>query len=150
MELELLELPADLKAQVDQQIDQAIALEEQQQFAEATRIYEETLALIPEPQHAYWETMRIYVGFGEIHFAQQQFEQAMSFYQECFKMPEGSLNSFVLLRVGETAFELEDPITAAEHLTRAMMLEGTAIFEEEDPRYFDFLKTVLKAPPGGW
>ncbi|GEM45135.1 hypothetical protein [Deinococcus cellulosilyticus] len=149
MELEPLELPADLKARVDEQIDQALGLEEQHLFAEATRVYKETLSLIPEPRHAYWEAMRIYVGFGEIHFAQQQFEQAMPFYRECFKMPEGYLNSFVLLRVGETAFELEDFITAAEHLTRALMLDGPEIFEE-DPRYFDFLKTVLKAPPGGW
>ena len=150
MELELLELPADLKTQVDHQIDQAILLEEQQQFAEATRIYEETLALIPEPQYAYWETMRIFVGFGEIHFARHRFEEAKQFYLECLKMPEGHQNPFVLLRIGQTAFELDDQLTAAEHMTRALMLEGTGIFAEEDPKYLDFLKTVLKAPEGRW
>ena len=24
------------------------------------------------------------------------------------------------------------------------------IFEEEDPKYFAFVKTVLREPPGGW
>ncbi|GGJ20150.1 tetratricopeptide repeat protein [Deinococcus roseus] len=144
------DLPEALKIRVDEQIDQAIALEEAREFEAATRIYEEALLLIPEPKYAYWETMRIYVGFGEIHFAQQQFEKASPFYWECMKMPEGFLNSFVLLRVGETAFELQDNLTAAEYLTRAMMLDGSEIFEEEDPKYFAFLKTVLRAPEGGW
>lgn len=150
MEFEWKDLPEALKTQVDAQIEQAIALEEQGQFQQAEQVYQAALALIPEPKHAFWETTRIYVGFGEIHFVQGQFEQAAHFYQECMKMPEGFINPFVLLRRGQIAFEQDDAITAAEHLTRALMLEGTEIFDEEDPKYLDFLKTVLKAPLGGW
>jgi hypothetical protein len=38
---------------------------------------------------------------------------------------------------------------AADELTRAYMGEGAKIFEGEDPKYFEFLKTKIKEPPEG-
>ena len=38
---------------------------------------------------------------------------------------------------------------ANDELARAYMAAGKAIFDDEDPKYFNHLKTVLKPPANG-
>ena len=39
---------------------------------------------------------------------------------------------------------------AADELARAYMGAGTEIFENDDPKYLEFLKTKLKSLDDGW
>ncbi len=49
-------------------------------------------------------------------------------------------NPFILLRLGQTYFELGNMKKAADELVRAYMGVGTEIFEGEDPKYFDLVR----------
>lgn len=49
-------------------------------------------------------------------------------------------NPFILLRVGESAYELDKKELAIENLLSAFMLEGKEIFNEDDKKYFELLK----------
>ena len=64
--------------------------------------------------------------------------------------PEGFGNPFLHLRLGQTEFELGNHDQAANELTRAYGPDGAWIFESEDPKYFEFLKTRIREPLGGW
>jgi len=63
--------------------------------------------------------------------------------------PGGLGNPFIHLRLGQCALEEGHLDEAAEHLARAYMLEGAEILAEDDPKYFEFLKTRLKPPASG-
>ena len=63
--------------------------------------------------------------------------------------PEAIGNPFLHLRLGQCQFELGSLDRAADELARAYMGAGEEIFEAAD-KYFEFLKTRLEPPPGGW
>lgn len=54
--------------------------------------------------------------------------------------PDGLGNPFIHLRLGQCALELGDEDQAKDELIRAYMGDGPGIFEEEEPKYFEFLK----------
>jgi hypothetical protein len=53
-------------------------------------------------------------------------------------------NPFLHLRLGQVQFELGDLTRAADELTRAYMGAGEDIFQEQAPKYFEFLKTRIQ------
>ncbi len=57
-------------------------------------------------------------------------------------------NPFILLRLGQTYFELGNMKKAADELVRAYMGVGTEIFEGEDPKYFDLVRASILPPDG--
>jgi hypothetical protein len=68
--------------------------------------------------------------------------------------PNGIGNPFIHLRLGQCQFETGNLDSAADELTSAYALEGEELFADDDPKYFEFLKTknTLDKPmqkPGG-
>ena len=52
--------------------------------------------------------------------------------------------------MGQSLYELGEAREAANWLAPVYLLEGRAPFEDEDPKYLNFLRTKLDPPPGGW
>lgn len=50
---------------------------------------------------------------------------------------------FILLRLGQCFLETNNTEQAKEFLLRTYMIEGKAIFEEENEKYFQFLKANI-------
>ena len=67
---------------------------------------------------------------------------ALSLLYDCLNLQLD--NPFVHLNKGICHFELNEPDHAADSFTRAYMLEGEDIFENKDPKYFEFLKTKIE------
>lgn len=82
-------------------------------------------------------------SIGDIYFLQGKYEEAFDNFEDARNnlSGEGINNPFILLRLGQSAFELEKKELATENLLRAYMLEGKEIFEEDDKKYFEFLKS---------
>ncbi|GGA28702.1 hypothetical protein GCM10011384_17680 [Psychrobacillus lasiicapitis] len=57
--------------------------------------------------------------------------------------PDGIENPFIMLRLGETLYELGDVNKAKDYLLRAYILEGYSIFENEEEKYFDVIKSEI-------
>ena len=74
---------------------------------------------------------------------QGKYEEAFNSFEEAKNnlSGDGISNPFILLRLGQCAFELGKKDLATENLLRAYMLEGKEIFEEDDKKYFEFLKS---------
>ena len=113
------------------------------EYDKALEIWKRALDLIPEPKKRISETVWFLTSIGDIYFLQGKYEEAFDNFEDARNnlSGEGINNPFILLRLGQSAFELEKKELATENLLRAYMLEGKEIFEEDDKKYFEFLKS---------
>ena len=151
-EEKLEEITPELKAKLDEYAERGNRSEEEEQYEEALQAWEEGLALIPEPQQYYSETIWFLAAIGDVYFQKGMYPQA----HKCFDKARGNLsgggygNPFIMLRLGECCLEIGDERNAAEYLLRAYMMEGKEIFEPDEDgeddgqKYFDFLRTHVE------
>ena len=59
-------------------------------------------------------------------------------------------NPYLRMRLGQCLFEKGDVDHAVQWLAGAYLLDGMAVFTDEDPKYLRFVKPQLEPPPGGW
>ena len=144
-EEKLEEITPEIKAKLDEYAERGNRFEEEEQYEEALQAWEEGLALIPEPQQYYSETIWFLAAIGDVYFQKGMYPQA----HKCFDKARGNLsgggygNPFIMLRLGECCLEIGDEKNAAEYLLRAYMMEGKEIFEPDEDgeddgqKYFD-------------
>jgi len=118
--------------------------------ARALESFNAAWRLLPEPKSQWSAATWILVAIGDTKFSMGNFAEARDAFKSAVAAPGGFGNPFIHLRLGQTAFESGATREAANELTRAYGLEGAAIFETEDPKYFEFLTTQIKPPAGGW
>ena len=102
--------------------------------------------MIPEPKNIYSQTVWFLSSIGDIYFSNMNYEQAFKCFEDAKNniSGEGINNPFILLRLGESAYELNKKDMAIECLLKVYMLEGKEIFEEDDKKYFEFLKKKVE------
>ncbi|MFB3892000.1 MAG: hypothetical protein ACE15C_08250, partial [Phycisphaerae bacterium] len=54
----------------------------------------------------------------------------------------------LVLGLGECSYELGDLDAAGDELARAYLGGGAELFDKQDPKYFEYLRTRLRPPPG--
>ena len=138
------ELSEDTHRQIARLCERGDQLAENGVFDEALKLYEAALALLPEPKSKWEAALWIYAAIGDSHFLSGKYDEAKATFSEAITAHGGLGNPFLHLRLGQTHFELEDMDAAAEELTRAYGIEGAELFEEDDVKYLDFLKTKIE------
>ena len=145
------DLSAEVQAKMDELAQKGNQLEKQGRFTEAVQAWQAGLALIPEPQQFYGQTVWFLAAIGDVYFQQGEYRLA----HECFDKARGNMtgdgygNPFIMLRLGECCLEIGDEKNALEYLLRAYMFEGKDIFEPDDDgaddgaKYFEFLRTHI-------
>jgi tetratricopeptide (TPR) repeat protein len=139
-----LELDDAIHKQVTEYCDLGNQLADQDKHEEAVVQFNKAWKLIPEPKND-WEASTWILGaiadscffLGKRTSAKQALEYAMT-------CPGGLGNPFLHLRLGQVLLDSGELDAAAEELIRAYMGAGTDIFQAEDPKYLDFLKTRAK------
>lgn len=106
--------------------------------------YREAWNLIPEPQHDWEASTWVLTAIADAYILNGDHDYALEALQHAINCPNGLGNPYVHLRLGEAHFELGNLPEAADELTRAYMGGGPEIFQNEDPRYFEFLKTQIQ------
>ena len=91
---------------------------------DAYRKYKEALDIIPEPKTSY--------------------ETATDYFFEAKNCPNGVSNPYVLFRLGQSLVEMNDESEAKEFLLRAYMLVGDDIFCDEDEKYYNVIKELVR------
>ena len=126
------------------------------EFAEAGR-FQDALAkygnaweLLPEPKTQWEAATWLLAAIGDANFLKGDFESGRQHFALAMHCPNAIGNPFLHLRLGQCSLEVNDEDVAADELTRAYMAEGHQIFENDDPKYFAFLKTKLDPPADGW
>jgi tetratricopeptide (TPR) repeat protein len=135
------ELSPQQSENIEALAEQANVLIDQDNFKQAHECILKALEIIPEPKNSYGEATWLYATQGDIYFLTDDYKQALLSFTEAVQCPEGLGNPFIHLRLGECQFECGNMDRSADELIRAYMSEGLEIFELEDPKYFEFLKT---------
>ena len=108
------------------------------------RKYKEALDIIPEPKTSYETATWIFVSIGDLYFKNKQYDMARDYFFEAKNCPNGVSNPYVLFRLGQTLVETKDNNRAKEFLLRAYMLVGEDIFWDEDEKYYNVIKDLIK------
>ncbi len=144
-------LERSLAIRIKEICDEGDVLIEMGDLKEAFQNFSEALSLVPEPKQEYRVTTGILAGLGDVYFHAKSFSQAKEVLADAMHCIGAIESPFLHLRLGQCQFELKNMDRAADELARAYMGAGKAIFEHEDPKYFEFLKTKLLPPAsGGW
>jgi tetratricopeptide (TPR) repeat protein len=144
MEVYLEELSMELKGDLYEEIlglcSEGDYLVEESMFDAAIKVYFKALDLLPDPKNNWEASTWIYTAIGDTYFIKRDFEASKNYFFEALNCPDGSVNPFILLRLGEILYELKVFDSAKEYLLKAYMLEGTEIFQDEEDKY---LKSII-------
>jgi tetratricopeptide (TPR) repeat protein len=126
------------------------ACAERGDYEAALKLYWKAWDALPDPKTDYEAATWILAVIGDANFLSGDFEAGRDNLSNAMHCPDGIGNPFLHLRLGQCQFELGNLDRAADELTRAMMGAGEEILQDDDPKYWEFLKTKLRPPPGGW
>jgi tetratricopeptide (TPR) repeat protein len=122
---------------------QGDALADDGSFEEAIRRYHQAWQLIPDPKNRWEVTTWLMGAIGDACFASGSFSQGTDAFRYAIGCPGGLENPYLYLRLGQCQFEKSLLDDAADNLTRAYMLDGLDIFDDEEEKYLTFLKTKI-------
>jgi tetratricopeptide (TPR) repeat protein len=118
--------------------------------AEALGRFQAAWSALPEPREQQDPAIRVLGAIADCHFLLGQWEECRRAVQHASRCVADLDNPFLRLRLGQSLYELGDEREAANWLVPAYLSEGRALFEHDDPKYLEFFRSQLEAPPGGW
>ena len=143
------ELPNDVHTEISRLSQEGNEQAERGNYGDAIATYVKALELLPEPITDWEACTWLLTAIGDTYFRAESYEQARGALSDAMHCPGAIGNPFIHLRLGQAQFELGNLTRANDELTRAYMGAGKEIFEDEDPKYFAHLKTVLLPPANG-
>lgn len=113
-------------------------------FIEAIKYYKQALDIIPQPKDEYEASGWLYASIGDAYFFIDEYTASLDNFLKAYKIcGTEEMNPFILLRIGQNYYNLNNKPQAIDFLLRAYMLDGEDIFEDEE-EYFEFLKDNVK------
>lgn len=116
---------------------------DEEKFQEALVRFSEALDLIPSPKTDWEASLWLYASIGDMYFSLDEYQKASDSFFDALNCPDGQINAFIHLRLGESLYEIGVKDKAKEHLLRAYMLEGKELFSEEEPKYFQLIEDII-------
>ncbi len=105
--------------------------------------YQAALELVPDSKYNWEASTWLYTALGDTCYLNQQYDEALNYLFEALKCPDGLGNPFILLRIGESFFEINNTEKAQEYLLQAYMYAGREIFDDEPEKYINEIKKML-------
>jgi tetratricopeptide (TPR) repeat protein len=122
-------------------------------FPEALALYWEAWDLLPEPKIDCDAATWILAAVGDANFLGRDYEAGRDNLSTVMHCPGGIGIPFLHLRLGQCQYELGDHASAIDELTRAYMGGGADLFDDEDPKYREFIESDPpddNAPKKSW
>jgi hypothetical protein len=145
-----MELPDHLHAQIVALCSRGDESADQGDFSTALEKYWAAWDLLPETKTDWEAATWILTAIGDANFRSGDFEAGRANLSNAMRCPDAIGKPFIHLRLGQCQFETGNLKRAADELARAFLLEGLALFEDEDPKYIEWIKPQLKEPKNGW
>lgn len=142
-------LERSLEIKIKEICDEGDVLIEMGDLNEAFQNFSEALSLVPDPKQEYRVTAGILAGLGDVYFRAKSFSQGQEVLADAMHCAGAIGSPFLHLRLGQCQLELGNMERAADELARAYMGAGKAIFDRENQKYFEFLKTKILPPVSG-
>jgi tetratricopeptide (TPR) repeat protein len=127
------ELPEDIQSQMEALSEQGEEAFDQGRYEEAMDLYNQVLAILPEPREKWEAYVWLKAAMGDACFLMDRFDDGLDHFYEAYTAagPQ-NMNPFIVYRLGQIYRRLDDEENAVEFLLRAYMLEGEGVFEDED------------------
>ncbi|SRR5579871_398668 len=136
------------------QVDELFAVGEEfagaERYADAYSSFQAAWDALPEPKDDQEFAIQILAAIADCHFYLRAWKQCCDAVQHAFRCGADVGNPFFRMRLGQSLYELGKEREAASWLVPVYLLEGRKPFEASDPKYLEFFRNRLKAPPGGW
>ena len=145
----MLELPEPVYQKIKARCAEGDAFAERGEYPAALEQYWAAWDLLPEPPTDWGAATWILGTIGDMNFQGGDYVAGRDNLSMAMHCPNAIGNPFLHLRLGQCQFQLGNLDRAADELARAYMGAGAEIFQNEE-EYFEFLKTRLEPPPGGW
>lgn len=139
------ELPAPTHQRIRILCAEGDSLADRSQYPAALERYWAAYDLLPEPKTAWAAATWILAAIGDANFQKKDFKAGRDSLATAMGCPQAVGNPFLHLRLGQCQFELGDLDRAADELVRVILAVGPDLFENEDPKYFEFLRTRLES-----
>ncbi len=107
--------------------------------------YRKGLALLAPPVHSSEYAVMLFVGIGEIYYAQRDWDESLRYFGEAVRSEGGLGDPSIHFRLGQIRYEQGEIEKAKDELMRAYMGSGEIIFQGQDPKYFDLIKGHLRS-----
>jgi tetratricopeptide (TPR) repeat protein len=138
------ELSDAILDRIDAICEEADLLFEDEKSEEAIAKYNEALTLLPEPIEEYEPSAWLISSIGDVYFFDEKYDLALAQFEHAIGCVDSEENPYLLLRIGQCHFELGEMDEAEDAFHEAYAIEGEEIFEEEDPKYWEFLKSKIE------
>lgn len=123
--------------------DGSTALEEKQ-YQLAIEQFQTALSLLDDA-HAYGEAaLWIYSSLGDAYFALQDYTRATRFFDTCTVCESGKENAFILYRLGECAYFLNDIKKATSYFLRSYQQDSEGLLVKQHPEYLVLIQPFLE------
>ncbi|SFW39020.1 hypothetical protein [Cellulophaga fucicola] len=103
--------------------------------------------LIPEPKKDSETSTWLLTAIGNINFLNEDYKAGVANLTSAMRCPDAVGNAFMHLRLGQCQLEVGNLRRAENELARAYTIDGKSIFNKEDKKYFEFLKTKIDIQP---
>lgn len=138
-----MELSDELYDKIEEYSEQGNDYCDEEEWEKAIACFNKALELLPEPKDDWEAATWLYAALGDAYFFMEKYEEALDKLNYARMCPDGIANPFILIRLGESYYELGELDLAKRYLIEAYMMEGTDIFENEDEKYYDLIKDFV-------
>jgi tetratricopeptide (TPR) repeat protein len=114
------------------------SLAEKQAFGPAITEYEKAWELIPEPKSDWDASVWVLTALGDAYFFLKEYSKGSNYFQQAYN--KDFANPFILMRLGQCLFEINQVNRAEDFLMRAYMMEGEELFENDHSKYLDHMR----------
>lgn len=109
----------------------------------ALLLFREAYLLLPEPRHTWEQACFILSSMSDIYMDMREWNLALNAARKAEKCPDihdqPRSKLYVSRQIGIASFELGDLKTAREELAKVIIACGNELFEDDDPKYYNYV-----------
>ena len=122
-------------------------LDVESRVKELMKIYES----LTDDQKRTREGRYVIVHIAEVCFSERWIEDAFDNFNFVMQFKDTVGNPFLHLRLGQLNYLVQNKDKMHDELSRALIMDGEAIFKDEDPILIEMVKSLLEEPEeGSW
>lgn len=113
---------------------------EEEKYRPALKKFWKAFDLLPEPKTQYPAGTWLLVSIGDINFQVKNYKGGVETLNRAKGFFEAAGNPFLHFRLAQCYLEVGDAKSAIKEFELAFAEDGASIFEDEDPKYWDFFE----------
>ncbi len=133
-----------LYKQIDELSEKGNKEADENNFDEAIQFFSQAYELLPHPKQEWEASTWLLSSIGDMYYQKKDYIASKKYFYDAMNCPDAIYNPFINLRLGESLFELSEFDKSKEYLLRAFMMVRESIFENEDEKYMNLIKQILK------